>query len=153
MKSCYFIFFLSSEHLYGICLIRMKDQIRNKRRTVGTNRNSNCEKHANTTKTLSIKTSRILMISVADNFLAEPFFFKIRYLYQRWPFCFFFLWNKVELMFILMTLLFFLNVNGVMDWPVKWYYNKTMVIFFSYRLTHILSTCTCIFVDILSLGR
>lgn len=43
-------------------------------------------------------------------------------------------------MFVLVTLLFLSNMNGVMDWPNKWYYNKTMVFF-------IVSGNTC-FIDL-----
>lgn len=90
--------------MYQVCLVRIKEQVGEKKSTVGTHRNADyLLKNMSTehNKYVAIKNSNILMISVSRNFLVELEHFCFtkqdlslpltRYLYVRWLF---FLWTN-----------------------------------------------------------
>jgi hypothetical protein len=78
--------------LYEVCLIRIKEQVGEKRNTVCTHRYAEClltNTLPNITNMLSIKNSSMLMISVSENCCWKPHDM-LCFIYRRWILLFIF---------------------------------------------------------------
>ena len=90
-RASFFSFFLEKP-LYEVCLIRIKEQVGEKRSTVGAHRYADYllkTRPPNIANMLSIKNSSMLKISVSENFLVESrvVFYKIRCLFLAQGIC------------------------------------------------------------------